>query len=576
VHGTPALDESQAPSPSGVVDLLSAVCDLHFRGNLAKIRGDPGLSPGIQVSMPLSVQNVYGLLLRSKLLPIDDSRSIFERWKNEAKNHADDLERFRRWLINHHYLTEYQVNLLCRGHADGFFVAEYKIMDRLGRGRMAGVYKAVHPTGQVVAIKVLPPSKAKDPYLLSRFQREAKLALQLKHANVVRTFQLGTAEKLHYIVMEYLEGETLEDVLCRRKRLPPAEATRIIYQALTGLQHIHEQGMVHRDLKPSNIMLTPARVSGQPDTTARSTIKILDIGLGRAFFDENAQVPKEDDQLTSEGVLLGTPDYLAPEQARNARGVDIRADIYSAGCVLYACLAGHPPFPDTNIINQMIRHASENPKPLKEINPEVPDGLQLIVNYMMAKDPNQRYATPDRAAQALQVFLAAGAEPARPLEADASMSSYLNWLEGSQRQAPVAAAVGRPPGTPVALPANDLPTAEPAEPSERKKKKSRRHKKRRKAPVAAGVAPPPNMGDIDVELVPAGPAGVVLPGILPAAPLNRARPSSGRRKFLLLVGGAVSVAAAVAIGGIAASGGVTPFLRRLGIGDDEEGTEEKK
>src|SRR5277367_3748797 len=163
--------------------------------------------------MPLTVQNVYGLLLRSKLLSIDDAKAVFQRWKNEAKERAEDLERFRRWLISHHYLTEYQVNLLCRGHADGFYVGEYKILDRLGRGRMAGVYKAVHPTGQVVAVKVLPPSKARDPYLLSRFQREAKLALQLKHANVVRTFQLVMADNLHFIVMEYLEGETLEEVL---------------------------------------------------------------------------------------------------------------------------------------------------------------------------------------------------------------------------------------------------------------------------------------------------------------------------------------------------------------------------
>jgi len=526
--------------------------------------------------MPLTVQNVYGLLLRSKLLPIDDAKTIFQRWKNEAKDRAEDLERFRRWLINHHYLTEYQVNLLCRGHADGFFVGEYKILDRLGRGRMAGVYKAVHPTGQVVAIKVLPPSKAKDPYLLSRFQREAKLALQLKHANVVRTFQLGFADKLHYIVMEYLEGETLEEVLYRRKRLPAAEAARVIYQALHGLQHIQDQGMVHRDFKPSNVMLTPGRLSGQPDSTTRSTVKILDIGLGRAFFDENAQFPKEDDQLTSEGVLLGTPDYLAPEQARNARGVDIRADIYSAGCVFYHCLSGHPPFPDTNIINQMIRHASETPKSLRELNPEVSEGLQLVINFMMAKDPAQRYATPQQAAQALQGFLAAGAEPARPLEADASMTQYLSWLEGSQRQAagnlPVAALVSRPPAAaalPAALPANVPDEAE--EPS--RKKKARRHKKRKKAPIAAGVSPPPNMGDIDVELVPGGAPKVALPGVLPAAPLSRARPpASTRRKFLFVVGGAVSVAAAVAVGGIVASGGVTPFLQRLGIGGDDEET----
>src|SRR5262249_20791579 len=155
-----------------------------------------------------------------------------------------------------------------------FFLGEYKILDRIGRGRMAGVYKAVHQLGQVVAIKVLPPSKAKDPRTLGRFTREARLALKLKHPNVVRAFQVGEVNGLHYLVMESLEGEPLEEVLQRRKRLSPAEAVRVVHQALVGLQHIHEQGLVHRDLKPSNLMLVPAPGSGQPDNTLRATVKV--------------------------------------------------------------------------------------------------------------------------------------------------------------------------------------------------------------------------------------------------------------------------------------------------------------
>src|SRR5437868_5135203 len=127
--------------------------------------------------MALTVQNVYGLLLRSKLIAPKDAQAIFDRWRKEAKD-ANDLERFRRWMIGQRYLTDYQASLLCKGHADGFFIDEYKILDRLGRGRMAGVYKAVHRLGQVVAIKVLPPSRAKVAYLLSRFEREARLAIQ--------------------------------------------------------------------------------------------------------------------------------------------------------------------------------------------------------------------------------------------------------------------------------------------------------------------------------------------------------------------------------------------------------------
>src|SRR5262249_54346199 len=157
-----------------------------------------------------------------------------------------------------------------------------KVLDRLGRGRMAGVYKAVHRLGQLVAIKVLPPSKSKDAQLLARFQREARLAMKLKHPNVVRTFQVGDTGGLYYLVMECLEGETLEDVLLRRKRLPPGEAVRIIYLALLGLQHLHEQGMVHRDIKPANLMIVPAGAGGV-DTTMRSTVKILDMSLALAL-----------------------------------------------------------------------------------------------------------------------------------------------------------------------------------------------------------------------------------------------------------------------------------------------------
>src|SRR5262249_25561134 len=148
----------------------------------------------------------------------------------------------------------------------------------------------------------------------------------------------------------------------------------------------------------------PGIVPGKPDTVLNSTVKILDIGLGRETFDESLDsLPA--DQLTGEGVLLGTPDYLAPEQARDARSVDIRADIYSVGCVLHYALVGQPPFPDTSVLNQIIRHAKEEPRRLKELNSEVPDGLQQIVSFMMAKDPGQRYPTPERAAKALQVFL---------------------------------------------------------------------------------------------------------------------------------------------------------------------------
>jgi serine/threonine protein kinase len=461
--------------------------------------------------MELTVQNLYGLLLRSRLLSIDEARSMFDRWKEESGDQFNNLARFAGWMVSNKFLTEYQASLLARGHADGFFVNEYKILDRLGQGRMAGVYRGQHQLGQIVAIKVLPPSKAQDPTMLERFHREARLALRLKHHNIVQTYQTGVARGLHYLVMEYLEGETLEEVLNRRRRLPPAEAVRIVYQALLGLQHIHTQQLLHRDLKPANLMLVPQPLPGKggqmpirsgpgADNILRCVVKILDIGLGRALFEEGNPIEDSQPGLTAEGVLLGTPDYMSPEQARDPHGIDIRSDIYSLGCVLYHCLAGQPPFPDTNIITQMIRHASEPPRPLKEYNPEVPDGLQQIVNWMLAKEPGQRYPTPERAAQALQVFLAAGSALPEPVP-DARMRSYLTWLEKEQDMPAAAQGTSR-----VSPAVNEKPRRSGDKKEERarsaKKDRHRHRPARHKSPDRKSPPPADSAEGINVELIP--------------------------------------------------------------------------
>jgi hypothetical protein len=430
--------------------------------------------------MRFTVENVCGLLIGSKLLAPDEVKAIYARWQGESGESSGDLAQFTRWLVTNQFVTHYQAALVAKGHTDGFFINQYKILDRLGRGRMAGVYRAVHQLGQIVAIKVLPPSRGKNPHILARFLREARLAVRLKHPNVVRSFQVGQYHGLHYLVMEYLEGETLDIVLQRRKRLPAQEAARLIAQALQGLQHIHEQGLVHRDLKPANLMLVPLAPKNSADTTLHATVKILDIGLGRVLNDDDP-----DENLTTEGTLLGTPDYLAPEQARDPRAIDIRADIYSLGCVLYQAVTGQPPFPDTNVLSQMVRHATETSKPLKELVPGVPDELQQVVNQMLAKDPAQRFATPGKAARALQAFQTGAGTPAPAIEEGPQLKKYLTWLEmhPEGRAAEPAAAVAEPV----------VAAAEP-EPGEA-------------AEAARPVAKPrPRPGkEVDVEMVPALP-----------------------------------------------------------------------
>jgi serine/threonine protein kinase len=488
------------------------------------------------------VENLCGFLIRGKLLTPAEMQAMRQRWVAEA-NDAANVPAFLQWLVAKNYVTEYQANLLARGHVDDFFLGEYKILERIGRGRMAGVYKAAHSSGQIVAIKVLPPSRAKNPQILARFQREARLAIKLKHPHIVRAFQVGETRGVYYFVMECLEGETLEELLARRKRLPPTEAVRLVHQALLGLQHIHELGLVHRDLKPANVMLLSPSPPADMETTLRSTVKILDIGLAREFFDENRPAEAiEKMELTGDGMLLGTPDYLAPEQARDPRRIDIRADIYGLGCTLYHLLTGQPPFPDKNILTQMIRHATETPKPLESFNASIPEGLAQIVGWMMAKQPDQRYPTPGRAAQALEAFLMVTSESAKPIEEAPQMRKYLTWLEATVKPKPDAEQAIEPPvlpTAPLAMPVSSHGVPDAAAKLEPRPKKRTGVKP---APVAAPVpaaATADAADQLDVELVEA-----------PDFPPSRQVGHSAKRDLFLVAVGAIGMLVVVGLVGI--------------------------
>jgi serine/threonine protein kinase len=502
-----------------------------------------------------SVETVCAQLARSRLLSADEVLALRQRWFAEAGESAFDLDRFAQWLVANQYVTDYQARMLLRGHADHFFLNDYKVLDRAGKGRMAGVYKAVHRVGQVVAIKVLPRSRASDAITFARFQREARLAVQLNHPNVVRTFHVGQDGNLNYLVMEYLDGETLEEVLQRRGCLPPDEAVRIVYQALWGLQDIHEQGMVNRDLGPDNLMLVPAPAPGEPDTTLGATVKILDIGLGRALFDDGTAGSTRPVVLTSTGDVLGAPDYLAPEQARDARAADVRADIYSLGCVLYHALAGQPPFPDANLVRQMVRHATEAPRPVRDFNPTVPDELQDIVSRMMAKDAAQRYPLPEVAAKELQGFLDSRQKAQPPLEPEARIDAFRQWLKDDEQEDGDALAADPAAGSAariapsaaraaaVAGPVNPSPRERaPAGPPRAPKIAGRHRANAQQAPTMARTGAP---AGAFARPVVARPPAAAVPH--PSAGLRRTVGLS-RRDWICLLAGAAGTLAAEAIG----------------------------
>jgi len=350
-----------------------------------------------------SVEHLCRSLAETGLLPPDDVRQLEQRWRREAAAATSDPTRFVEWLVASLYVTAYQGELLLRGQANQLFLGDYKILERIAKGRLAGAFKAVHALGQVAVLRVLPETTARDTGAVARFLHAARAAQQLRHANLVRIFEVGQAGERVYLAMEPWEGETLGERLQRRGKLPASEAARLVQQALFALQYLHEQGSRHLGLHPGNLLMTTA--AGNEDTSTPPSLKVLDAGLGHSWFEE---------PVASGGTGGAMSDYLAPEQAKNAVKADIRADIYSLGCVLYHCLAGQPPFPDTGMMRKQARHASETPAALREFNPEIPDGVQQIVDWMLAKDPARRYPTPERAAQALELFLASNQVP-RPV-----------------------------------------------------------------------------------------------------------------------------------------------------------------
>jgi serine/threonine protein kinase len=270
-------------------------------------------------------------------------------------------------------------------------LGRYQLQDELGHGAMGTVHLArdTHLDRQV-AIKVLPPHCTNDPGAVARFRREAKALARLSHPAIVQAYDAGEAGDKHFLVMEYVEGTSLAAVLRDKGRLPPTQAADYIYQAAGGLEHAHSRGLVHRDLKPSNLLLT-----------ARGRVKILDLGLARFLQDQI-----EDPSLTRENTGLGTPDYAAPEQFRNAHDVDARADIYALGCTLYHLITGRVPFPGSSLSEKCEGHEHQEPPAVEDLCPEVPAGLALAIRRMMAKQPAQRFQTAGEVADALAPYVA--------------------------------------------------------------------------------------------------------------------------------------------------------------------------
>jgi serine/threonine protein kinase len=291
----------------------------------------------------------------------------------------------------------------------------YHVLKRIGAGGMGDVYQAEHRIMQrVVALKVVQPRLLSNPQAVERFRREVQLAGRLSHPNIVAAHDADEAGELHFLVMEYVDGVSLDERIAETGPATPGQACEWIRQAALGLQHAHEQGMAHRDIKPHNLMLTR---DGQ--------LKILDFGLTRLTSDASSLSDDGETaaaaSATGEGVILGTPDYIAPEQINDSRSVDIRADIYSLGCTLFFALTGRPPFPEGTLIEKLHAHADRPLPRLDAFRDDAPPRLIEILDRMTAKNREDRYATPGEVAADL-ASLCEASPASRPVSSPAAVS----------------------------------------------------------------------------------------------------------------------------------------------------------
>ncbi len=276
---------------------------------------------------------------------------------------------------------------------------QYQIVRELGRGGMGVVYLAKNKLmDRLEVLKVVNKTLLDHPGAVERFLREIRSAAKLSHANVVGAYHALQIGELLAFAMEYIEGEDLAAIVKSQGPLPIAHACFYVQQAALGLQHAFEKGMVHRDIKPQNLIL--AREG------RKHIVKVLDFGLAKVMREKT-----DDASLTGEGKMLGTPDYIAPEQTLDAAKADIRADIYSLGCTLYFLLSGRPPFSASSLGAILVAHQMQEAKLLNLARPEVPVELASVVRKMMAKNPAKRYQTPLEVVQALAPFVKQGARP---------------------------------------------------------------------------------------------------------------------------------------------------------------------
>jgi serine/threonine protein kinase/WD40 repeat protein len=359
---------------------------------------------------------------------VTDLIKLLSEWHLLESRHVAELpalqgrfataEALAKELVKRGWLTAYQVNEIFLGRGANLLLGSYVLLERLGQGGMGAVFKArnwkLHKT---VALKLIRKERLAHPDAVKRFQREIRAAAQLNHRHIVHAYDADEVKGITFLVMEFVEGAIDLDALVKKRGpLPVATSCAYMHQAALGLQHAHEHGLVHRDIKPHNLLVVSrgavsgggvsggAPITRPPIATDHSPltthqIKILDMGLARWG---SGEAKGSDLTLTTDTAVMGTPDYIAPEQARASHNVDIRADLYSLGATWYFLLAGRVLFPGGTLTEKLLRHQMDEPRPIARLRPDVPPELAAVIHKLLAKRAEDRFQTPGELAALLE------------------------------------------------------------------------------------------------------------------------------------------------------------------------------
>jgi serine/threonine-protein kinase len=308
-------------------------------------------------------------------------------------------------LLKEGWLTAFQANQLLVGRGEALSLGPYVLLERLGVGGMGEVFKARHQRlDRLVALKILRKERLENQTVMRRFHREMQAVAQLNHPNIVVAFDADDVDGKLYLSMEFVDGQDLATRMSRCGLMPIDRACEYVRQTALGLQHAHERGLIHRDIKPSNLLVTwKTRSSANGTETREPLVKVVDFGLALLSMPEPGT--EGSTQLTGQGMFIGTPDFAAPEQAIDPHSADARSDLYALGCTFYFLLGGEVPFPGGTPVSKLIRQGTEEPKPLEELQADIPSVLCKMVRRLMAKDPAERYPTAGAVADELTALL---------------------------------------------------------------------------------------------------------------------------------------------------------------------------